>query len=394
MLRIPGFGVALSTSIGLLLSGCGAAAMKAESAAAPPAPPRATASPAPELESAADERGMVAGAPGIAPSPDGATSAAAPTREMLDIEANASLEVQNVKRAAEALREMAARAAGVVASERVDTSSTHGSAELTLRVPSRAAPSVFRELEKVGKVLDQSVTARDIGKEYFDAKLRLSNLEATLHRYEEILAQATKVEDLLRIEQELGRVRAEIEQIKGNLRWLADRAARATLHVTLRERAPEIAYAPNPEAKLFPGARLPALFDFGKGNQSYLGGGLSLRFSRAASLDLDILKRPSSETRGPDALIATLGGEIYSELLGNGERSYLNPYLGWRIGYARFDHGDQAADQALLGATLGLELFKNRWFSADAEARNYVAFLGDRGPHYLLSPAITARLAF
>ena len=86
----------------------------------------------------------------------------------------------------------------------------------------------------------------------------------TLHRYEEILKQAAKVEELLRIEQELGRLRGEIEQVKGNLRWRSDRAARATLHVALRERAAEIAQTNAPETKFFPGLRLPALVDFGK----------------------------------------------------------------------------------------------------------------------------------
>ncbi len=241
-------------------------------------------------------------------------------------------------------------------------------------------------------MLDQNVTARDIGKEYFDANLRLSSLETTLHRYEEILTHATKVEEILRIEAELGRIRGEIEQVKGNLRWLADRAARATLHVTLREQVPEIAQSdPAPEPKFFPGLRLPALIDFGKkSTDGYVGGGFALRFSRAVGLDLDILKRPNSDLRGPDAVLASIGGETYSDLLGGGERHYLNPYLGWRAGYARLN----TDNQAMLGATLGLELYKNRGFGLDVEARNYLAFGGARGAHYLFTPALTARVAF
>lgn len=131
--------------------------------------------------------------------------------------------------------------------------------------------------------------------------------------------------------------------------------------------------------------------DFGKkANQTYLGGGFALRFSRAISLDLDVLERTDSHERGPDAILASVGGELYSDLLGGGERRYLNPYLGWRAGYARFD----ADNQATLGATLGLELYKNRWLGVDFEARNYLAFGGSRGAHYLLTPALSARVAF
>jgi hypothetical protein len=328
-------------------------------------------------------------APQVAGMPLGA--ALTPSREMLDIEANVTLQVPKVRHALKTLHELTTRLGGVVTEERVDTSSRYGSAQLTLRVPSGATQSVFDALDDLGQVLDQNVTARDIGKEYFDANLRLSSLEATLHRYQEILTHADKVEEILRIEQELARLRGEIEQVKGNLRWLSDRAARATLHVSLRETVPEIAHSEEAEAKFFPTLRLPALVDFGKkATDTYVGGGFALRFSRAVSLDLDVLKRPGSEARGPDAVLASIGGEVYSDLLGGGQRRYLNPFLGWRAGYGRFD----SDNQALLGATLGLELYKNRWFGVDLEARNYLAFGGSRGPHYLFTPALSAHVAF
>ncbi|HVY27962.1 MAG TPA: DUF4349 domain-containing protein [Polyangiaceae bacterium] len=360
-------------------------AMAADGAAMPPSAPAPASMPAGSPP--------VAGMPGNATPPNaGAGVAIAPSREMLDIEAHVTVQVPRVKNAVRSLHELSARVGGVITAERVDTANRYGSAELTLRVPSGAAQDVLEDLEKLGSVLDQNVTARDIGKEYFDANLRLSSLEATLHRYEEILKQASKVEEVLRIEAELSRIRAEIEQVKGNLRWLSDRAARATLHLTLREKVPEIVEAPvDPEAKFFPGLRLPALVDFGKhSTESYAGGGFSLRFSRAISLDLDVLKHPGSTERGPDAVLASLGGEIYSDLLGGGERRFLNPYLGWRAGYARFG----SDNQALVGATLGLELYKNRWFGLDLEGRNYLAFGGSRGGHYLLEPALAARIAF
>lgn len=407
-LRFPGFGYALCGPLTLLLGGCGGAAMaKAETASTAPGMPGSAAISA-DMARGEAESAPTAPAPAPPPAPMSAppvdaaapvaqagrpvSSVVAPSREMLDIEANVQVQVTNVKQAVKQLHALSGRVGGVVTAERVDSASAHGSATLTLRVPSGATQGVFDELEKLGDVLNQTVTARDVSKEYFDATLRLSSLEATLRRYEEILTKANKVEEILRIEQELARIRGEIEQVKGNLRWLQDRTARATLHVTLREQVPEMVAQPDePEPKFFPGLRAPLLLDFGKTDeQAYAGGGVSLRFLRQLSLDLDVLKRFDSESRGPDALIATVGGEVYSNLLGGGERSYLNPYLGWRAGYARFDQDDQA----VLGATLGVELYKNRWFYLDLEARNYLAFLGDRGAHYALTPALSASLAF
>jgi len=313
-------------------------------------------------------------------------------REMLDIEANLTLQVTKVRPSLHALHELATRVGGTVTSERVDKAGDYSSAQLTLRVPSGATQNVFDELERLGNVLDQNLVARDVGKEYFDGAVRLSSLEATLKRYTEILARANTVEEVLRIEAELARIRSEIEQLKGNLRFLADRSARATLNIALRERPIEIVQPPSePDAKTYPGLRLSTALDFGKfRTDAYLGAGFSLSFGRIISVDLDILKRPTSAEHGPDALFATVGGEVYSELSGGGKRRWLNPYLGWRVGYARFD----SDGQALAGGTLGLELFKNRFFVLDAEARNYLAFGKPRGSHYVLEPAIAARIAF
>jgi hypothetical protein len=406
--RFPGFGAALVAPLLLLTNACGgAAALKlgsAETAASAPAAPAPTSG----MPSAtrADEGAMAPGEPAPMPSPapvapdsapvaGGAAPASAPVvapnREMLDIEANVALQVASVKRGVKALRALAARTGGVVTAERVDTSSQYGSAELTLRVPSRAAAGVFEELENVGTVLNQTVTARDIGKQFFDANLRLSSLNATLQRYEEILSKATKVEEILRIEQELSRLRAEIEQVKGDLRWLSDRAARATLNVTLRERAPEVVYTEEPESKFFPGVRAPLLLDLGRQDDPlHFGGGVSVRFARSFSLDLDILRRQGSDERGPDVITATAGGEVYSDLLGHGQRKFLNPYLGFRAGYGRFD----GHHRALVGGTAGLELFKNRWFDLDLETRHYLAIGGELAPHYVLVPALSASMAF
>lgn len=415
--RLPGSGSALLAPVLLLSSACGGgAAFKlghADSAASTPTmaagvpPSRAEAggemvahampAPPPPAPGAPGAAPTDAPPPATAPVAD-ASSPAAPvavtaTREMLDIEANVALQVPSVKRAVKQLHELAGRIGGVVTAERVDTSSRYGSAQLTLRVPSRATQAVFDDLEKLGSVLNQTVTARDIGKEFFDANLRLSSLSATLRRYEEILSKAGKVEEILRIEQELARLRAEIEQVKGDLRWLSDRAARATLHVSLREFVPEVAVSvePEPEPKFYPGLRAPLLLDFGRSDKLlHAGGGVSARFARAFSVDLDVLRRFGSESRGPDVLLISAGGEVYSELLGSGERRFLNPYLGFRAGYARIeDH-----NQAIVGGTAGVELFKNRWFDLDLETRHYLAFIGPLGPHYLLEPGVSASLAF
>jgi hypothetical protein len=314
---------------------------------------------------------------------------------MLDIEANISIEVEAVAAAAAALRAAAKTFDAIVVEDTVNEQPGGSNGRLTIRVPAQRAEKFLDSLDGVGRVRSRQVSARDIGKDYFDAELRLENLQTTMRRYEEILKQARDVNEILRVEGELSRLRADIEQTKGNLRWLSDRAARATVHINLMMAPHEIASSEPvhaPEAKLYPGLRLSELTDFrgASGNASYLGAGLSATFSRHIALHIDGLRQSGtgSLTNGLDVLLITLGGEMYSDFLGGGKRRFLNPYLGYTLGYARFT----GSDQGLLGITAGLELFKSKSFVVDAQARAF-ALVFD-GSHFAVQPVLGASLAF
>ena len=128
---------------------------------------------------------------------------------------------------------MTRRFEGVVTDDQLNQSANAATAHLTIRVPSAQIDEFFDALRTVGRLLSRQINARDIGKDFFDAELRLENLQTTMRRYQEVLKVAKGVDEILRIESELGRLRGEIEQTKGNLRWLSDRAARATVHINL-----------------------------------------------------------------------------------------------------------------------------------------------------------------
>jgi hypothetical protein len=325
-----------------------------------------------------------------------ATSVEAPAvaREMLDIQASLQIKVDNLEQSMRAIHALARKHAGTVTDERLNAQGGGTSeASLTLRVPSGASDVFFEELRRLGEVLSQQISARDIGKEFHDAGILLRNLEVTMKRYEEILQRANTVQEILHIESELARLRGEIERVKGNLRWLADRAARATVQISLRTDQPQPRIvAVEPKAHFYPGARLTYLGDHrgDDGGAGYFGGGLSLRFSRGLSFDLDGLRDVDSGTRGLDLLLVTVGGELYSEFLGDGKRRFLNPYLGLRAGYARF----LGENEAVAGATLGLELLKTDFLSIDADLRLLGFFLGEPGAHGAVQPTLGANVAF
>jgi hypothetical protein len=314
---------------------------------------------------------------------------------MLDISAQFSLRVDKLQKALEKVRELAQRFDGIITNE--NTSQAVGShrATLTVRVATVNADPFFAELSRLGEVTNRQVTARDIGKEYHDAEILLHNLEATLKRYEEILAKANTVQEVLTIEEHLSRVRGNIESVKGNLRWMRDRAARATVNLTIEEIMPTLTTIEpeiEPEAKFYPGLRLTYLADFrgDEGDADYLGAGVAVRWSRNFSLDIHGLRNANRDTKGLDIFMATLGGEVYSELLGGGNRKWFNPYLGFRLGYAHF----AGEDEALAGATLGTEIYKSKMLVLELEARALGFIFGGDGAHIGVQPSLGASFAF
>ena len=84
----------------------------------------------------------------------------------------------------------------------------------------------------------ESVTAtvQDVGEEYTDLGARASNARRMEARLVEMVATRTgKLSDALTVEQELKRVREEIERYEARLRWLERRASLSTLTVSMHE---------------------------------------------------------------------------------------------------------------------------------------------------------------
>jgi hypothetical protein len=122
-------------------------------------------------------------------------------------------------------------------------------------------------------------------------------------------------------------------------------------------------------AKVYPGGRLAmlVLLDPDGRQQTRLGGGAVLHtVFRKASAEIDVFEAAAGADGGERsvALLATFGGAFYSDFLGRGERSFLNPYLGARAGYGYLD-GSQFVAQA----EGGLELYKQAHAAIDANVR-------------------------
>lgn len=112
------------------------------------------------------------------------------------------------------------------------------SGRVTMRVPvDRFESSLAYVRELSDFVRNESVDGQDVTEQYTDIQARLKNARAQEKAYLAILARANTVEDILKVQRELGNIRGQIESLEGRLKYLENRISFSTISVTLEEDA-------------------------------------------------------------------------------------------------------------------------------------------------------------
>jgi hypothetical protein len=134
---------------------------------------------------------------------------------------------------------------GLATEERgyVATTSSEKQANGKLRgtVVVKVAPeNLDRFLQKIrglGDLKNQTLGTEDITKAYFDTDARLKNARGMEQRLIEMLKKKSEdINDLLQVEKELGRVREQIEQMQGELKFWDSQVQFATVTISLTEK--------------------------------------------------------------------------------------------------------------------------------------------------------------
>ncbi len=111
-------------------------------------------------------------------------------------------------------------------------------ASLTVRVPAAQFKKLLDDLKALGIITEQSINALDVTRQFMDLSLRIDTAEKARQRLLALLERAEKVEDALKIEQEVRRLTEEIERMKGELKLLSEQIAYSTVTVRFLSSAP------------------------------------------------------------------------------------------------------------------------------------------------------------
>jgi hypothetical protein len=113
-----------------------------------------------------------------------------------------------------------------------------------IRVPVDRFESLLDSVVALGELERNSRTSQDITEQYYDIEARIKNKKIEEQTLNKILQERSgKLEDVLKVEVELSRVRGETEQLEGKIRVLENLSSLATLILNVRERDK---YAPKP----------------------------------------------------------------------------------------------------------------------------------------------------
>ena len=117
-----------------------------------------------------------------------------------------------------------------------DTTGSGRTLNATLRVRADQLDATLTEVKTLGRVEAESQSGQDVTSQYVDLQARLSNARNTEQRLTALRRNRTgKLSDVLEVEQELDRVRGEIEQMEAERKNMSNQVSYATLNATIAE---------------------------------------------------------------------------------------------------------------------------------------------------------------
>jgi hypothetical protein len=165
----------------------------------------------------------------------------------------AFIEVEKVDPAMLKIRQLTAQVGGYITNSAVSGGKDQiRQATIEIKIPNTQFDQAVGTLSSIGKVETVTSNAQDVGEEFVDVTARVANARRLEERLIDLLARRTgKLDEVLRVERELARVREEIERYEGRLRYLTSRVTMSTLSVNIHEPAPLIDPGSNPIAEAF-----------------------------------------------------------------------------------------------------------------------------------------------
>lgn len=155
-----------------------------------------------------------------------------------------SLEVTDFDNKMKSIMDLAEKHGGYIENSNVDNNSSYyvegkrqntKTGNISIRIPSDKFQIALNEVKSMGEVKNENTNSVDISDAYYDTATRIENLKVQENRLRELLALAKNVDEILKIENELNRVRSEIDLMSTDIKRWDKQVSMSSLYINLRE---------------------------------------------------------------------------------------------------------------------------------------------------------------
>jgi hypothetical protein len=182
------------------------------------------------------------------PSLSGQSRELAPTSDTSRLvirDTSLSLHVKNVSDATSRIQALAESSGGFLVAYNLSSPESAASGNISIRVPSDQRSQLLTQIQALGvKTVSLSVNGQNVTDQFVDNEARLKVLYATQVKFNQIMDQAVRVQDLLEVERELINLQTQIDSLKGQQQYLEKSAELSLISVYLSTDELSLPYAP------------------------------------------------------------------------------------------------------------------------------------------------------
>ncbi len=147
--------------------------------------------------------------------------------------ANITIDAANYNRFDQDIRSTLKKYGAYIASEEQLFSEDRKQNLMTIKVPVIYFESLLGHVgSDSNRIVQKNISTEDVTADMYDSRSRIEARKKIRDRYVQLLQQAKKMDDVLKVEQEINNIQEELESAAGRLNYLSHQTSYSTVHLT------------------------------------------------------------------------------------------------------------------------------------------------------------------
>jgi hypothetical protein len=164
---------------------------------------------------------------------DKAATTTTPTDRQVVRTGYVSMRVDDVAKGVFDVHALVRKRNGLISSEDTQSSGDSTYSTITAQIPADGLDAFIADVSALGTVDSVNINAQDVTTQVVDLDARIAALSASIDRMTQLMAQASRIEDLLAIETQLSQRQSELDSLTAQRTWLGEQVAMSTITVSL-----------------------------------------------------------------------------------------------------------------------------------------------------------------